>query len=424
LLKELVDYPAIESIHLALSEPCMQGLKVDLFKDPKIQEYYLTFNDQESDDTLRRLENLCNICFNFWPHVFKFIKVNLPTIILVQDLTFVEFPELFDSGVAMQNGKDVFVQYLDDAKIICISSKTTGEKINKLIGPQYQGKLQIIRHALFERFSFDPDLKLEKYDELLNKDYFICMSNTSPHKNLSIVLESYAQRKNPDFNLVFIGPGTEVLRKDWDLRTARNWVDLTLNGLANRLGLKLGRNVFGYGLVSNEDKYFLLQHAKGLIMPSLGEGGGSYPIEESLYLKIPVITSDIPIIKEAMSYHQAQVLYFNPYSVDSLNKAIDELYANYQQCVAKVSNDKVLDELTWEKIGRSYFTIFKENMELNKVVVIEPVVEPEEEVLEVVPVNHSLSFRIRDFIDKVLKLVKFLAPYGVIKGYLKWRHKE
>jgi glycosyltransferase involved in cell wall biosynthesis len=308
---------------------------------------------------------------------------------------------------------------MDEAQIICTSSNTTKNKINELISNKYEGAITVIKHAVYDKLNGEKinnkTKELDrKYKHILRSDYFIVMSNTSIHKNLEVVIKALPKLKvKKDYKIVFIGHGTDILTEDISQIKNKRWYSIRLYGLAKRLKLRIGKDVIGLGYIPVEDKYHLLKKAKALIMPSFAEGGGSYPIEESIDLGIPIITSDIPVIRETLKDHSAEVLWFDPYSQESLVNTIHVLESKYDYYKASIENDRRLSELTWEGIKNNYIKQFYVAIEKWK----NEDIEPDQLISSSIEVK-GVKFRIRDYLDKVLKIVKFLLPYGFVKKYL------
>ena len=64
-------------------------------------------------------------------------------------------------------------------------------------------------------------------------------------------------------------------------------------------------------------------------MPSLAEGGGSFPVAEAMQTGIPVIASDIPVMREWVGRMGGQILWFDPSSPDALAATLRELDRSY-----------------------------------------------------------------------------------------------
>jgi glycosyltransferase involved in cell wall biosynthesis len=93
-------------------------------------------------------------------------------------------------------------------------------------------------------------------------------------------------------------------------------------------------------------------------MPTLAEGGGSFPVEEALWLGIPVICSDIPVIREHMERIDARVLWFDPREPATLAARLAELEVNYESHRRRAGEQvHTLRRRTWADAAQEYWTI-------------------------------------------------------------------
>ena len=130
-------------------------------------------------------------------------------------------------------------------------------------------------------------------------------------------------------------------------------------GLIERLGLKQGKDFYALGYINDEDAFTLLQNAKALIMPSLAEGGGSYPVEEALTLGVPVLCSDIPVMREHLSTWPTKIAWFDPYSPDSIVVALKEMMDNYEIYKQSAVDNMNTPRQSWDEIAAQYIEVFK-----------------------------------------------------------------
>jgi glycosyltransferase involved in cell wall biosynthesis len=112
------------------------------------------------------------------------------------------------------------------------------------------------------------------------------------------------------------------------------------------------------GYVSEEVYYSLLRCSWALVMPTLAEGGGSAPVGEAALCGIPVICSDIPIMREHMERVGARVLWFDPHNHEDLARRLKDLEDNYEQykniAVQQVGS---LNPRTWRDVADDYWKI-------------------------------------------------------------------
>ena len=140
--------------------------------------------------------------------------------------------------------------------------------------------------------------------------YLLFVGSIKPHKNLKNALLAYEKyvKENNDLHFVIVGKKEGFVTGDNDLYE-----------IVSRINQN-DENVIFTGNVNDNALYSLYASADSFIMPSYYEGFG-IPLIEAMYFKLPIICSDIPVFHELCG---EQVLYFNPYDVDSIYESIKE----------------------------------------------------------------------------------------------------
>ena len=177
--------------------------------------------------------------------------------------------------------------------------------------------------------------------------YIVCPATTSPHKNHEVLFSgaAAAAKKHP---IVLTGSGTDF----WSSRNSRG---TELRASAQHAGLVWGQSLIGLGLVPDATYYAVLDGAWGLVMPTLAEGGGSFPVLEAMQRGIPVVASDIPVMREMVERFGGEVLWFNPADAASLAARLMELDGNYEslRCAA-IKQGGQLRSRTWAHVAAEY----------------------------------------------------------------------
>lgn len=181
--------------------------------------------------------------------------------------------------------------------------------------------------------------------------FLLCPANISPHKNHEALLRGVAEW-GMRFPLALTGESTHLDRSKWSRAVA-------LRDLAKDLGFQIGRNFHPLGYVADEGYYTLLDRAWALVMPTLAEGGGSFPVFEALLRGVPVICSDIPVMREQMHRLNAEVLWFNPSDPTTLAAALTDLQHNYPTHKSRATSQiQSLCRRTWGDVADDYWTTF------------------------------------------------------------------
>lgn len=180
----------------------------------------------------------------------------------------------------------------------------------------------------------------------IEKEYLLCPTNVSSHKNIGVLLSALPllKIKGHDLLLVFTGPGTEII-----------------NGKACEIGLELGcgpQDVIGLGYVSNEEMDALIQCASVVMNPSLYEGG-NIPGFDAWEKGVPVAMSNIPPFLEHMQTHNVYAEVFDPRSPQDIAQKLDHLLSNSSETRKKAQQSQQnIRDFTWEKTAEGYLKIF------------------------------------------------------------------
>lgn len=161
---------------------------------------------------------------------------------------------------------------------------------------------------------------LNKIGDREVEPYFLMLGTIEPRKNIEVVFSWLKENQNLLKNYRFIFAG----RQGWGPAFAEY---VEKYGLLN--AVELGRIVH-LGYVDEVLKASLIVGAHALLYPSIFEGFG-LPVLEAMELGVPVIAScstSIPEVLGDVGY------YFDPYSVESLNRAFSAFL--FDQCTGRI----------------------------------------------------------------------------------------
>ncbi|OGH24806.1 MAG: hypothetical protein A3B47_00195 [Candidatus Levybacteria bacterium RIFCSPLOWO2_01_FULL_39_24] len=220
-------------------------------------------------------------------------------------------------------------------KIITVSNATKDEIIDHLkVNPE---KVAVTYEGVDDRIS---NIKYQK--SKIDSEYFLCVGNAYPHKNLERLLEAFKILDN-DTKLVLVG------KEDYFYKRLRSKV----------AGMRLSDKTILLQNVADEELSSLYQNAKALILPSLMEGFG-LPALEAMANKCLVLASDIPSLREICGN---AALYFNPLSIDELTKKLNMVtshttgYGRLEE-IRKRGIERV-KLFSWRKMARKTLKIYE-----------------------------------------------------------------
>jgi glycosyltransferase involved in cell wall biosynthesis len=289
-------------------------------------------------EQLHRAAQDCDLIYCFWPHHHDFPQTNKPVICTYQDTTLIDYPELM-GGFEARKLKELSVGWIENSTVV-VSSEATKQNLIRLFGPKSKAA-RVIHHAILPESNGVPRRSRSPLVEKLGGDYIIFPSHPTSTKNHYTLLEAWARfERRKQFPLLFVGPTTEKLNyESHNPIIAYDWAMLRLVGQIARHQLNRDEDFYALGYVNDEDIVPLVSSAKALIMPTLAEGGGSYPVEEALTLGTPVLCSDIP--------------------PDSILAALNGLFDNYEAYKRFAVQGMADPRPNWDDIAAQYVDVFK-----------------------------------------------------------------
>lgn len=298
-------------------------------------------------------------CFWVHGHGCPELEVNKPLVGSYLDSIRLDFPEILGANQTQKEWLQS-QSWIKQAAQIIVPSKNTKDRLKSHFNAS-ENSISIVPITKLPWSVKNTERFTSEISNKFSSDYLIFPANINNHKNhyhLFIAWSRFARRNN--LTLVLTGLGTELLKN-----TKPNWPDdwgqqaTRLMGLLDRLGLKEGKDFYALGYVDDQDALALLQNAKALIMPTLAEGGGSYPVEEALTFGVPVLCSDIPVMREHLSTWPTKVVWFDPLSPDSIVNGLNEMLDNYSEYKKSAVDNMNTPRQSWDEIAANYVEVFK-----------------------------------------------------------------
>ncbi|WPL18851.1 UDP-D-galactose:(glucosyl)lipopolysaccharide-1,6-D-galactosyltransferase [Thiorhodovibrio winogradskyi] len=221
-------------------------------------------------------------CANFLP---PGLPASIPAVLTIYDFVFKLFPETLN--IKHRLVYYLFFNYsLKRANRIVTISQGTANRLHELYGYTTDAIVRPASDLLIAPLDFSHTLELLK-SYRINFPYFLSVSTLEPRKNLMVLIDALAQltveNQFQTIGLVLVG------QQGWRNRKLRRKVlDAQSKGLP----------IIQTGYVPDNDLAALYAGALAVVMPSLYEGFG-LPVQEALRYGVPVISSDIPEMREA-----------------------------------------------------------------------------------------------------------------------------
>ncbi|TCM98964.1 glycosyltransferase involved in cell wall biosynthesis [Paenibacillus sp. BK033] len=349
--------PGVERVRLVVAPDSQLRNYVELQKTGNIEICYNSnpINHPQSSHLLANM----NVVYFFWPHTEQFQFIDRPTVCTFHDTTIFDFVPPFMKGEELSFHWRLSKKWIDHTASVVVSSQHVKNRLIAHFGSRSEQAF-VIPHAITPIANVYNRKVSPELSSRIPADYIIYPSNTSPHKNHNNLLVGFAKsRYKRKYPLVLTGYLTDKLRIPFPDSTSEvSWIP-TLVSTMKRTGLLLDRQVYPLGFVGDHDIPALIKNAKALIMPSLSEGGGSYPVEEALRLGTPVLCSDIPVMREHLSRHSAKIAWFDPHNPDSIAKALDDLFDDYDTYKLSALHGVHDATQTWDDIAKQYIEVFR-----------------------------------------------------------------
>lgn len=184
---------------------------------------------------------------------------------------------------------------------------------------------------------------IKKYS--LQKNYFIYVGNTYPHKNIRRLIEAtylVNKREKRKVQLVIVSANDKFTM---DLKE-----DLSEFGAENIVKFLKG--------VSDLDLVGLYKNSVALVYPSMAEGFGLQGLE-AMAAGTLVLASDINVFKEV---YGKNAIYFNPHDFTSIGKAMQDaisLNSNKRKKKLKEAGDYI-EKYSWDKMAVKTVKVYEE----------------------------------------------------------------
>jgi glycosyltransferase involved in cell wall biosynthesis len=289
-------------------------------------------------------------------HLSPLTIANIPQVTTIHDIVPLIRPELVSNQLVLVFAELLKANIRNSTKIISVSQATKDDLVRYCQVPAE--KITVIYEAAREEFKpVNAELarpilsKIGLVNDKISTPYFIFVGNIEPKKNVKRLLLAFQQFSMHDRHgckLVIVGS------QAWGFDDVK---ELMQQGIASKV-------LIHPGYLPTNELPALLSHAQALIFPSLIEGFG-LPILEAMACGCPVITSDIPCIREITGNAAIRV---NPLSIDEISQAITTV-ANDASLRGKLSHLGLLQNelFSWKRCAKETLVVYQEAIaEYNK----------------------------------------------------------
>ena len=176
--------------------------------------------------------------------------------------------------------------------------------------------------------------------------FFVNVANVTYYKGQDVAIRAWAQvrQRCPDLHLVIVG----AKREHWE----------TCEELIRALDLE--DRVHMAGALPHSDVFTIMGEAMAMVFPSRSEGLPLAPLEAGA-VKLPVICSDIPPLREIVGAEECALL-VPPENPGALAAAVDRLAGDpaLRKRLGEALHERVAKEFTAKKMAERYLEIYRE----------------------------------------------------------------
>lgn len=249
---------------------------------------------------------------------------NIPRVMAIMDMSFLEYPEMFRSKDLYQLTKWTKYAALHATKILTIS-EFSKNAIMKAYGVP---KERVV--VTYPGLTMETAKKQSSY-----KNYILSVGTLQPRKNYVRLIEAFS-KLDPSLTLIIVGK--------------KGWLYEDILAAPTKFGVQ--DRVKFLDFVPDKDLPALYKNARCFVLPSLYEGFG-LPVLEAMAYGIPVVVSNVSSLPEIAG---KAGIYVNPLNVQSIADGIEEGLTTKN---TEAARDQV-KKFSWEKAAKQTLAVLEE----------------------------------------------------------------
>ena len=245
----------------------------------------------------------------FSPTHYTPLVSRTPTVVFLMDLAFERFGSEYFTTVDLTQLKRWTPMSVKKAKHVLTISEFSKSEIVKFYNTD-PNKISVV-YPSFNRDLYHGKVPKTKQSQVKKKygitgSYLLYIGTLQPRKNLSRLVEAFAELNRPRLKLVLGGK--------------KGWFYQQIFDKVKDLGLE-DRVIFT-GFVPDEDLPALIKSSRAYVLPSLYEGFGM-PAVEAQAVGTPVVASHISSLPEIVG--SSGIYIDNPKSIDDIVQALEKV---------------------------------------------------------------------------------------------------
>jgi glycosyltransferase involved in cell wall biosynthesis len=351
LLEQLSQHPDVTSITAALNRDYADLLPEGSW-NRKVRRALI-----EPGSSIEPFTPDHDVVYMTWPHGVEIPTVNIPTVCIYQDTILLDAYGFHTTRTFIEEMERVVRDTLAGYNSVIVTSHYTKQRFQEIVGPEATERVSVLPHiasppaptATARKPVTTPVAEPASRSDHVPKQppYLLYPANVSEHKNHCALMLALSKRHRADVQLVLCGYGTEVIGQP--VPHDNPYINRLNKSIRDR-GLKPGIDFVARGYVTDTEAEELLKHAMGLIMPTRAEGMG-LPIHEALEQGLPVIASDIPVLREHYAARSNAILWVDPDCPGDIAQAWDSLCNRHTELVQTARESNIGSGVSWTDIG-------------------------------------------------------------------------
>ncbi len=295
-----------------------------------------------------------------WPHGTPQTPAALPKVCVFQDTILLDAlgghaTKEFLEGMA--RGVRETVDYHDH---VIVTSNYTRRRVLEIVGSIHADRIGVLPHMATEptdtsAAAAGSATALAPLPWGVRPPYLLYPANASEHKNHETLLQALTHRRRRDVPVVFCGYGTEQIGGAALVEQAH--VN-RINRLIHDRGLRWGPDFRSLGYVDDPTAATLLRQATALVMPTRAEGMG-LPIHEAIDAGVPVICSDIEVLREHYDTRSRAIRWVDSECPAEIAAALDDACDHAEQLRAAAADNRGCGR-TWDDIAAATVAVLRE----------------------------------------------------------------
>jgi glycosyltransferase involved in cell wall biosynthesis len=307
-------HPAVDSLTLAVNRKYPASALESLATSRKLRIVRIDIGDP-----LWPHADSHDVAYVPWPHGTPHLAAPIPKVCVYQDtilLDAIGSHATRDFLEGMSRGLRETIEFYDH---MIVTSNYTRRRVLETVGSLFADRVSVLPLMATEAVDPSGPRRPTSLPWGVRPPFFVYSGNASEHKNHETLLQSLSRRRRRDVPFVLCGYGTEQIGAAGLAEQAH--VN-RINRMIRDRGLVAGKDFVSLGYVDDATASSLLQAAVGLVMPTRAEGMG-LPIHEAIDASVPVICSDIEVLREHYDSRSDAIRWVDPECPSDIAGALD-----------------------------------------------------------------------------------------------------